>query len=174
MCRAIFRSLSVAALLMLLQGGDLPAQSPASRSDGGAERAVRLLYDLVSADAGSVPDWAPVRELFLPESVIVLRSSRDAMSVLSLDGFIRDFQQFYATPQVVEKGFKETILALEATEYGEMAQVWVLYEARIPEGRGNRGVDNFSLIRRDGTWRIAAVTNEVVFPDGPDPDALFD
>jgi hypothetical protein len=142
--------------------------------EASAEATVRHLYDLISAEAGSTPDWSPVRDLFLPESVIVLRTSRDALSVLSLDGFIQDFQAFYANPQVVEKGFKETILGLKSTEFGDMAQVWVLYEARIIGGGGNQGLDNFSLVRRDGAWRVAAITNDVVFPDRPAPDGLFD
>jgi hypothetical protein len=139
-----------------------------------AEQTVRHLYDIISAEAGRVPDWEPVRALFLPEALIILRSSREAMSVLSLDGFIRDFEQFYQVPQVQESGFKETILDLKATEFGDMAQVWVLYEARVPGGGGNQGLDNFSLIRRDGEWRVAAITNEVPFPGRPVPDGLFD
>jgi len=139
-----------------------------------AEETIRHLYDIISSEAGRVPDWEPVRALFLPEALIVLRSSREAMSVLSLDGFIGDFDEFYQVPQVQEKGFKETILDLKATEFGDMAQVWVLYEARVPDGGGNQGVDNFSLIRRDGEWLIAAITNEVPFPGRPVPDGLFD
>ncbi|MEJ2481851.1 MAG: hypothetical protein P8049_01635 [Gemmatimonadota bacterium] len=171
---AIPRRICHALLLLVSSWTWLSAQTGDGSPVGGAEQTVRLLYDRISAEAGSVPEWAPVREMFLPESVIVLRSSRDRMSVLSLDAFIRDFEQFYATPQVREKGFEETILELKSTEFGEMAQVWVLYEARIPGGGGNRGLDNFSLIRREGSWRIAAITNEVVFPDGPAPSQMFD
>jgi hypothetical protein len=166
--------LCIVTLFAVLPVEALRAQNPAGNPADDAEQTIRLLYDLISAEAGSIPDWAPVRELFLEESVIILRSSRDMMSVLSLDGFIRDFEEFYATPQVRANGFKETILELKATEFGDMAQVWVLYEARIPGGGGNRGLDNFSLIRRGGTWRVAAITNEVVFPDGPAPTQLFD
>ena len=139
-----------------------------------AEETVRHLYDIISSEAGQVPDWEPVRALFLPEALIILRSSREAMSVLSLDGFIRDFEEFYQVPQVKESGFKETILELKATEFGDMAQVWVLYEARVPGGGGNQGVDNFSLIRQDEEWRVAAITNEVPFPGRPVPEGLFD
>ena len=143
-------------------------------AEASAESTVRHLYDLISAEAGKVPDWGPVRDLFLSESIIVLRSSREALSVLSLDGFIQDFERVYATPQGRERGFKETILALKSVEFGDMAQVWVLYEARIVGGGGNQGLDNFSLVRRDGAWRVAAITNEVVFPDRPPPEGLFD
>jgi hypothetical protein len=163
---AIFASLVPALPLFAQDGGEAAAPT--------AEATVRELYDIISAEAGRVPEWEAVRALFIPEALIILRSSRDAMSVLTLDGFIEDFDAFYRTPQVTEKGFKETILELKSTEFGDMAQVWVLYEARIPDGGGNQGVDNFSLIRRNGKWRVAAITNEVPFPGRPVPEGLFD
>ena len=175
MNRILLRSAGISLLMLAI--GSSPSLAPSARGQevgATAEGTVRHLYDLISAEAGTVPDWSPVRDLFLPESTIVLRSSRDALSVFSLDGFIQDFERFYATPQVRERGFKETILALKSVEFGDMAQVWVLYEARIVGGGGNQGLDNFSLVRRDGAWRVAAITNEVVFPDRPPPEGLFD
>jgi hypothetical protein len=165
----------IAGLASLLLATPLVAQETDEAADEStAEATVRVLYDIISSEAGRVPDWEPVRALFLPEALIILRSSREAMSVLTLDGFIQDFDEFYQVPAVQENGFKETILELKSTEFGDMAQVWVLYEARVPDGGGNRGVDNFSLIRRDGAWRVAAITNEVPFPGRPVPDGLFD
>jgi hypothetical protein len=162
----------IAAVAPLLLAMPLFAQDTEAANAPSAEATVRDLYDIISAEAGRVPEWE--RALFIPEALIILRSSRDAMSVLTLDGFIEDFDEFYGTPQVTEKGFKETILDLKSTEFGDMAQVWVLYEAKIPDGGGNQGVDNFSLIRLDGEWRVAAITNEVPFPGRPVPDGLFD
>ena len=175
MSKTLRRAPLIAGLASLLLAMPLFAQETGETADGSsAEATVRVLYDIISSEAGRVPDWEPVRALFLPEALIILRSSREAMSVLTLDGFIQDFDEFYQVPEVQEKGFKETILELKSTEFGDMAQVWVLYEARVPDGGGNRGVDNFSLIRRDGEWRVAAITNEVLFPDRPVPDGLFD
>jgi hypothetical protein len=169
--------LSIVVATLAARPGELAAQQDASVATVDlrtAEGTVRHLYHLISAEAGSVPDWQPVRDLFLRESIVVLRTSRDSLSVLSLDGFIDDFAAFYALPEIQEKGFKETILQLKSNEFGDMAQVWVLYEARIPDGGGNQGLDNFSLVKRDGEWRVAAITNEVVFPARPVPEGLFD
>lgn len=174
MSKSLRRVPLIAALASLVVALPLFAQDGGEATEPSAEATVRELYDIISAEAGRVPDWAPVRALFIPEALIILRSSRDAMSVLTMDGFIEDFDEFYGTPQVTEKGFKETILELKSTEFGDMAQVWVLYEARIPDGGGNQGVDNFSLIRLNGAWRVAAITNEVPFPGRPVPDGLFD
>jgi hypothetical protein len=163
------RAVPAVALLLLGVVGAAGAQEPT-----GAEQTVRSLYDLVSSGPAAAPDWEAVRELFLPEAVVVLRTSREALTVFSVDGFLRDFQAFYASPDVVESGFRETVLELRVTEVGDMAQAWVLYEARVPGGRGNRGVDSFLLVRRDGRWSVAAVTNEVPMPGRPIPEGLFD
>lgn len=168
------RSLRLAALLLLSGAGVAAAQEPAGGPPEGAEETVRTLYDLVSAAPSASPDWGAVRELFLPEAVIVLRTSRESLTVFSVDGFLRDFREFYESPDVVENGFREDVLELRSTEVGDMAQAWVLYEARVPGGRGNRGVDSFLLVRRDGRWKVAAVTNEVPVPGRPIPEGLFD
>ena len=52
---------------------------------------VTEIYDLVSFEAGAVPDWDKVRSMFIPEAVVVLRTTREATTVFSVDGFIQDF-----------------------------------------------------------------------------------
>ena len=129
------------------------------------------------------PDWARVRSFFVPEAVVVLRTSRTATSVFTLDGFIKDFVDFYETPRKYgeapvtprQNGFTEQVLQASAREFGEIAQVAVLYEARIVglSRPPTRGVDLWLLARRDGRWRVAAVVNEIVTADRPVPSDLF-
>ena len=65
-----------AALLTATPGPVTPADhhEPPERS---AEETVRHLYDLITFDPGQPPDWNQVRELFLEEAVIVLRTRLD-------------------------------------------------------------------------------------------------
>ena len=140
------------------------------------------IYSLVSSTSGTLPDWEKVRACFLKEAVVVLRTSRTATTVFSLDGFIKDFVDFYERPfkrgeiTVVPKeiGFTEKVIRMKAWEYGEMAHVLVLYESAITGFTvpPQRGVDSFLLIRRDGRWQIAAVTNELVTSVRPVPPEL--
>ena len=149
----------------------------------GAEAAARAIYDAVSAPAGSVPDWAQVRALFVPEAVVVLRTSRTATGVFTLDGFVKEFVDFYEKPRKVgermaaprELGFTERVIEARAREFGDIAEVAVLYEARIVglDRPPTRGVDLWLLARRDGRWLVAAVVNEVVTADRPLPPDLF-
>lgn len=181
MSRPAFTGLPRLVLLLTLAAGTpLLAADPPPAS---AEATTRALYAAVSAPAGSVPDWAKVREFFVPESVVVLRTSRTESKVFSLDGFVKDFVDFYETPRPWgdgtlaprEKGFTETVLASRAEEVGDAAQVAVLYEARITglPRPPTRGVDLWVLSRRDGRWKIVAVVNEVLGGDRTLPPGLF-
>jgi len=157
-----------------------PAQAaPAAQPVG---EFVTGLYSLVSSAGGKLPDWDKVRACFLDEAMIVLRTSRTAMTAFNLDGFIKDFVDFYEKPfkrgeaTVVPKeaGFTEKVVRMKVWEYGDMAHVLVLYEAQITGfmATPQQGVDSWILVRRDGQWRIAGATNEIVTAARPVPPEL--
>jgi hypothetical protein len=162
----------------VLCGVETAAQSPSQS----AEDLISGLYGLVSSEGGKLPDWNKVRACFLEEAVIVLRTSRTAVTTFSLDGFIKDFVGFYERPfkigerTVIPKdaGFNERVVRMKVWEYGDMAHALVLYEAQITGGGASpqQGVDSWLLVRRDGRWSIAAVTNEVVTAARPVPAEL--
>ena len=146
----------------------------AEGADNTPEGVVRALYDLVTFPEGTTPDWDRMRAMFLPESVVVLRTSRTANSVFTLEGFVQDWLHFIERDNVEATGFEERIVRVHSTEFGDIAHVWVLYEAQIP-GRSPRpqpGVDSIQLVRRDGTWLIAAITNEVPMQGWTIPEVL--
>jgi hypothetical protein len=138
------------------------------------EGMVNEIYDMVSFEGGSVPDWDAVKSLFIPQAVVVLRTSREATTVFSLEGFVQDFISFYENTPAGANGFTEKIIRMKSMVFGEMASVLVLYEAHITGSARapQQGVDNFSLIKKDGRWWIVAVTNEIPTPERPIPDVL--
>ena len=185
------RSLSIllpAAGLTLLLVGSVPAQTSAPAAAvpaKGPAEVVAGLYDIVgSPGGGKTPDWDAVRALFIKEAVVVLRTSRTATTVFSLEGFIKDFVDFYEKPfrrgdqtfYPKQAGFTEKVVKLKAWEFWDMAQVLVLYEAHITNDPTppQRGLDNWLLNRRDGRWVIVAVTNDLVTKDHPVPPELAD
>jgi hypothetical protein len=141
-----------------------------------ADGVVTEIYGLVSFDAGDSPDWDKVRSMFIPEAVVVLRTSREASTVFSVDGFIQDFVNFVERSPAGEMGFTEKILNMKSMVFGDMAHVLVLYEAHITGSQGppTQGVDSFSLIKKDGRWWIVAITNELPTADRPIPEMLRD
>lgn len=168
------RAALVGLLAVVQLGMGAPARAlDASMRDGKAspDAVITELYELVSLEAGETPDWERVRSLFLPEAIIVLRTSRDSTTILTVDGFIDDFVGFIERSGVSKTGFKETIIRSHTLEYGNLAQVLVLFEAEIPgAGRAaQRGIDNIHLSKRDDGWRIVSITNEIVGADGKLP-----
>lgn len=136
-----------------------------------AEGVVRELYDLVTFEAGTTPDWDRVRSTFLDEALVVLRTSREETTVFTVDGFVQDFVRFIETSNVKETGFVERIACLRPFVFGDMAHILVRYEPSIP-GSGEpprQGVDSFQLIKKNGRWWIVSVTNEVPGADRPVP-----
>lgn len=180
----LFRKLAVTAAIIFCLGAGLGrAQEPAAQAPPQpAGDTAAAIYGLVSSAGGKLPDWDKVRACFLKEAVIVLRTSRTAMTAFTLDGFIQDFVDFYEKPfkrgeaTVVpkDKGFTEKVVRMKAWEFGDMAHVLVLYEAQIT-GFGmppQQGIDSWLLVRRDGRWFIAGATNEIVTPARPVPPEL--
>lgn len=169
------RAVGLLALGMALAAASVPAQTTSAVGTESAEATVRRLYELITVEAGETPDWAAVRSLFVDEAVIVLRTSRDASTVFSLDGFVADFQAFIERADIEKTGFTETILRMRSMTFGDIAHVLVLYEASIPgsERAPQQGVDGFQLIRTDGRWRIVSVVNEIPTEDRPIPKELM-
>lgn len=150
--------------------------NPLPRAYDTPEAVVRDLYSLVTFAAGQPPDWGKVRNTFLPQAVIILRTSRDSTTVFDVDGFVRDFEGFIQNSPAKQQGFEEKILNLKSLVLGEIARVTVLYQAHIPgiERPPQKGVDVFLLNKRLGRWWIASIVNEIPSPSRPIPEELLD
>ena len=165
-------------LLLLLLTPPLTALSPTYTDQESVtdtrslEQVVRDVYDLVSWTDGNTPDWEVVREVFIPEAVIVLRYPPD-LKVMSVDGFLLDWLRFQNQLSAAGvTGFEEAVLETRVMEFGDVAHVEVVYQSSIPEsGRPPRpGVDLWSLIRVEGQWKVVSVVNELPREDLPLPD----
>ena len=165
----------VSGLFACTTTGETPMPTNSDPSDG-PERTVRRLYELISFEPGTTPDWEAVRSLFLPESVVVLRTSRDELTTFTLDGFVQDFVDFITSTRADEVGFTERILGLETFVYGDIAHVLVVFDSHL--GGSSRppseGLDSIQLVRRDGQWLVAAITNERPVTAGEIPAHLFE
>lgn len=142
--------------------------------DPSPERVVDELYNHVSFDAGTTPNWDAVKELFIDEAVIVLRTSRTDTTVFTLDGWVDDFVQFMERGNVEKTGFVEKILRKRSLVFGDIAHILVLYEASIPGSKRppQQGVDSVQLIRKNDHWLIASIINEIPTPERPVPEIL--
>ncbi len=138
-----------------------------------AEGVVAELYDLVTFDSGTSPDWDYARTLFLPEAIVVLRTGRESTKQLTVDGWVADFEHFIEERNVVETGFVEAIVETHPWVFKDVAHILVLYEAGFPnDERRQYGIDAFSLVKKEGRWWIAGILNEIPDRDNPIPVEL--
>lgn len=166
------------AILVLIVGCSWVVTSGTTRhpSVRSPEKVVGELYDMVTFEAGTVPDWDKVRALFVEEAVVVLRTGPDEMTTFTLEGFIQDFVDFIDQREVEATGFTEKILRMKATRYGDIAHVLVLFESHIngSEAPARPGIDSFQLIRQGDEWRILSITNDRPSEGNPIRPTLFD
>lgn len=136
---------------------------------------VNELYRLICVPKGGPePDWEKVRTLFIPEAVIVLRVSKEGFSTFTVQGWIDDFVAFNTKARSSERGFEEKIVRMSPTVFRDIAHILVLYEARMLDWTkpAQPGVDSVELVRKDGRWWIAAITNDIPNEENPIPAAL--
>ena len=160
-----FRSIFAGCCCLLLPLLSSAQTSPAPEENE-AVVMIKQIYKEVSSDGTALPDWDMVRPFFVDEAVIVLRSSREGSTQFTLEEFIQDFKDFYQSPAMKDSGFKESVLQVKDFIYYDIALIGVVYEAKIldSERPATRGIDFWSLVRKDNSWKAVSVTNEVIRP----------
>jgi len=139
------------------------------------ESLIRGLYAAVSIDPGSTYDWNYVKKFFIPDVVFAVRMTRTSMAVLNLDEFVEWFKGDVKKYKMDERGFEETIQKIKMTVFGDMAQCFVVYKARLKtqiDAPGTLGLDSFGLMKKDGRWWVVSITNDIVTPQRPLPEEL--
>ena len=112
---------------------------------------------------------------FAKEAIIVLQTSRDGSSQFTLEEFIQDFRDFYESPAAKGSGFKETVLRTKSHVYADMAYIGVVYEAKIlnSDRPAQKGIDFWLLHKKEMSWQVVSVTNQII-PPGEEIPAMFD
>ena len=123
------------------------------------EEVVRSLYQLISFEKDTSPNWDQVRPLFHDQASVYLRTSLEEMTLYNPDGFIARFKSDIYEHGLSDTGFAETILGLGCDIFGDISQCRVVYQAArlTGETRPLRGVDSFQLLRQAGAWKIFSI-----------------
>ncbi len=159
---------------LLLGGGATQGLAQSSPFDD-PEQLVRGLYAAVSFGPGTAADWDRVRGFFRPEAVLAVRRTPTSMDLINVEEFIAWFKADVERLRMEELGFEEKVLRVRLTVFGDMAHAFVVYRAQLmtpPGQRSEVGLDSFGLVRMDGRWWIASITNDVVRPGRPLPPEL--
>jgi hypothetical protein len=152
------------------QEASVPIQSAAQTPAG----LIEALYGMVSFGPGPEPDWEMFRDVFLENALIVFSPSRtQPMRPMSVDGFIQDWKDFFRDAELEDKGFYETIAAMEVTEFGGLAHAFVIFQPRVGSAepsRPVRGLDSIELAWDGERWWIASITTDFEGPGKVIPD----
>lgn len=156
----------------------LPAGRPASQDGASIDAVVAALYESVSHPEASEPNWARMREFFLPVGMLIppKPARDDIFTVLDVDGFQERVRKGAAAAK--QKGeptaFFEKEIARKSDCFGNICQIFSTYEARrspADEKPFARGINSIQLVRDARRWWIASVIWDTERPDNPIPAA---
>ncbi|MGH8175357.1 MAG: hypothetical protein ACREV5_03730 [Steroidobacter sp.] len=134
----------------------------------------RALYRVVSAPPGQ-RDWSAVRHYYHPEARLVRTGLNPDGSpfalVMTLDAYIENVEAL-----LKEVRFSEVELVHEAMVFGNVARLTSVYASTRQssiETRQGRGVNFFTLIHEEGSWRIMSIVWDNERPGLSLPETLL-
>jgi hypothetical protein len=165
--RSVARALATAVLVAActIQSRP-PTREPAGNASEAVEAArteaeVRAALLRYYADL-TARDWPAVREHFWPAGAYATvwqppGQPRALVEIVPVDTFIARAPQGPDSKPI----FEERLTDVVVRSHGNLAQAWATYTARFGEP-GNvatwEGIDAFTLLRHDGTWRIVSLS----------------
>jgi ketosteroid isomerase-like protein len=132
---------------------------------------VRALYAAISYPAGARPDFARLRELFLPNARLGVPHPHDREGIYweDVEAWIADFERQL---EGAAFGFREEELSSRELVYRDMAHVfssYVAYISTMPDPM-MRGLNSVQLMREpSGVWRVATIVWDIETPEAPLP-----
>ena len=135
--------IAIAVAFVSVLHRDATAQSPDARS------ALIAVADSALA-AITRSDVVALTDLMVPEAVMFPTSTRDGVTTYRV--LTRDAQRNASITGLVERGFTP-----QAMVNGGVAMVWMPYDLYINGAWSHCGVDVFTLVQSNGSWRIASL-----------------
>jgi hypothetical protein len=133
------------------------SSAPVSRptiDDPAIAQVMNHLYAVISFEEGEEPDWQGLKDVFSKHARIT-RVTHEGTDHLEPTSF------FEMTRNLVDLGaytsFYEFEVARRVERFGEIAQVWSVYETRRNRGAREalgRGVNSIQLVRENDSWRV--------------------
>jgi hypothetical protein len=115
------------------------------------------LYAVISFQEGEEPDWGGLAEVF-SEHARITRMTPEGTDYMDLRSFLAMTRSLFEAGAYTS--FYEIEVARRIEHFGNMAQVWSVYETRrnrdAREALG-RGVNSIQVIREGDAWRVLAL-----------------
>jgi hypothetical protein len=108
-------------------------------------------------------DTAAIRALFLPSATIVAVGRQNGAAVVRARGVGEFLPGIVSAPVPLVERMWHPEVRIE----GDLATLWARYEFHRGTEFSHCGVDAFHFVRRDGAWRIAALSYTIQTEDCP-------
>ncbi len=115
---------------------------------------VETMYRSVSFEPEAKPDWESDRKIFTPDARLVRMNDAGAVH-FTVDSYIQNVETMIAGGEL--PSFFETEITRQTRSYGDMAQIWSLYEGRHSRTDPEivtRGVNSIQAMRIERRWFI--------------------
>jgi hypothetical protein len=120
------------------------------------ETLLREFFRAVSFEPGQRPDYAAIRDLFVPEGLLV--KAVGAPDVATVDGFIAPRLALVDSGALTQ--FHESERSGETQVFGNVAQRWSVYDKRgVQDGVAFAAAGRIStqFVRTPSGWRITSM-----------------
>lgn len=135
-------------------------------------RALSKLYEVISFEEGAEPNWNGLQAVF-HERARITRITPEGSDYLEPKSFLA------MTRSMVELGaytsFYEFEVEREVRRFGNMAQVWSLYETRRNRSAAKplgRGINSIQLICEGDVWRVLGLLWDEQQAERQQPEGL--
>ena len=133
---------------------------------------VAALYDVISGDAGVERDWNRFRSLFYPGARMIPTGKNAKTGVIgariaSPEDYIRANEKF-----LEGEGFHEQEMFRHVDQFGSMAHVFSVYQARNKLSDAKpflRGINSIQLLNDGKRWWVMTIAWAPETPDNPIP-----
>ncbi len=164
----ILMLLLITAMAFCMNSPVIPQSSDRAENLKTADGLVKELYSMCTFKKDALPDWEKMKDLFIENAVIVLRSTRTSFEVMDKEGFVKAWLRDINQHGLGKTGFSETILKSKTIVMGDISHCYVLYEWCVPIDRNpqpkGKGIDSIQMMKKDGRWWIVGITNEALPP----------
>ena len=139
---------------------------------------IKALYESLSFNIGSQPDYHRLRTLFHPQGqVLPARTDKETKSeVIELEFYIRQSVESIVFGGLERKGLIMTEVSRRAQSYGAVGQIFSTFEVRHTAQDINplqRGIYSIQLLRENQRWWILFLMWDLERPNSPIPRAYL-
>ncbi len=144
-------------------------KAPLSEEEKAINQAVKNAYAAISFEEGTSPDYEALRALFTPEATLY-NFRGDSLNFFYIDKFVEGFKAGVEGGEM--SAFNEVELGGETEYFGQIGHRISAYASYFngAEEVGERGVNSFQLLKKDGQWLINSIIWDIEKEGQPIPE----